>query len=99
MSPDDCSANTLDAIPENETDTPDLSVLSLHRRRPPHCPLDVFGSAWSRWISDAATASACAPDYVVAPLLAAASVLIGHARWAQATPGWSEPPHLWCASV
>jgi hypothetical protein len=32
-------------------------------------------------------------------LLAAASALIGNARWAQATPGWAEPPHLWCASV
>jgi hypothetical protein len=32
-------------------------------------------------------------------LLAAASVVIGNARWAQATPGWREPPHLWCASV
>ena len=29
------------------------------------------------------------PDYVVVPLLASASALIGHARWAQATPGWS----------
>ncbi len=38
-------------------------------------------------------------DYVAAPLLAAASALIGNGRWAQATPGWAEPPHLWCASV
>ncbi|MDE2333321.1 MAG: DUF3987 domain-containing protein, partial [Rhodospirillales bacterium] len=30
---------------------------------------------------------------------AAASALIGHARWARATPGWREPPHLWLASV
>jgi hypothetical protein len=32
-------------------------------------------------------------------LLASVSVLIGHARWAQATPGWSEPPHLWIGAV
>jgi hypothetical protein len=32
-------------------------------------------------------------------LLAAASALIGHARWAQATPGWAEPPHLWLGVV
>ena len=38
-------------------------------------------------------------DYVAAPLLASVSALIGHARWAQATPGWSEPPHLWVADV
>ena len=31
--------------------------------------------------------------------MAAASTLIGNARWAQATPGWIEPAHLWCASV
>ena len=25
--------------------------------------------------------------------------MIGNARWAQATPGWCEPPHIWDASV
>jgi hypothetical protein len=47
----------------------------------------------------AAEAAACPPDYVVAPLLATVSALIGHARWAQATPGWAEPPHLWLGAV
>lgn len=78
---------------------PDMAVLRLHRRRPPDLPLAVFGSAWAEFIAQAADAAACPPDYVAAPLLAAASVLIGHARWAQATPGWSEPPHLWAAVV
>jgi hypothetical protein len=32
-------------------------------------------------------------------LLASASALIGHARWAEATPGWVEPPHLWLGVV
>src|SRR4029077_10435348 len=41
----------------------------------------------------------CPPDYVAAPLLAAASALIGNARWAQASPGWIEPPHLWLGVV
>src|SRR4029077_18718686 len=41
----------------------------------------------------------CPPDYVAAPLLAAASALIGNARWAQASPGWTEPPHLWLGVV
>ncbi len=36
---------------------------------------------------------------MAAPLLAGASALIGHARWAQATPGWAEPPHLWIGAV
>jgi hypothetical protein len=80
-------------------DEPDMDVLRLHRRPPPVLPLDVFGPGWERWISDAANAAACPPDYVVAPLLSSASALIGHARWAQATPGWAEPPHLWTGSV
>src|SRR5262249_24981859 len=36
---------------------------------------------------------------VVGPLLAASSALIGNARWSYATPGWGEPPHLWCGVV
>jgi len=75
-----------------------MGVLRLHRRPPPHLPLDVFGP-WKDWIEDAAEAAACPADYVVAPLLSSASVLIGNARWAQAVPGWEEPPHLWTASV
>jgi hypothetical protein len=78
---------------------PDMAVLRLHRRRPPALPLSVFETEWRQWIEDAAEAAACPADYVAAPLLAAVSVLIGHARWAQATPGWSEPPHLWPAAV
>ena len=78
---------------------PDMSVLRLRRRPPPALPLDVFGDAWRGWITANAESAACPPDYVVAPLLAAVSALIGNARWAQATPGWAEPPHLWCASV
>jgi hypothetical protein len=78
---------------------PDTSVLHLHRRLPPPLPFDAFGPRWSDWIATAAEAAACPLDYVAAPLLAAASALIGHARWAQATPGWAEPPHLWVGVV
>ena len=78
---------------------PDMAVLRLHRRPPPALPLAVFGDEWGRWIADAAEAAACPPDYVAVPLLASVSAVIGHARWAQATPGWSEPPHLWMADV
>ena len=62
-------------------------------------PLEVFGETWKRWLLDAAAAAACPVDYVVAPLLASVSTLIGNARWAQAGPGWSEPPHLWMVAV
>ena len=78
---------------------PDMAVLRLHRRPPPPLPLQVFGDRWARWIEDTARAAACPVDYVAAPLLASASVSIGHARWAQAKSSWAEPPHLWCASV
>lgn len=78
---------------------PDLAVLGLHRRPPPPLPVTVLGPAWASWVANAAEAAACPVDYVVAPLLASASALIGNARWPQATPGWSEPPHLWLGSV
>jgi hypothetical protein len=78
---------------------PDMGVLRLRRRPPPALPLEVFGDSWCKWLINAATAAACPVDYVVAPLLASVSTLIGHARWAQASPGWSEPPHLWMVVV
>lgn len=78
---------------------PDFGIARLNRRPPPEFPLHVFGDAWSNWIRETADAAAAAPDYVAANLLAAASGLIGNARWAEATPGWAEPPHLWCATV
>src|SRR5215472_5174285 len=78
---------------------PDMGVLRLHRRPPPALKLNVFGAAWSGWITATANAAACPPDYVVGPLLASVSTLIEHARWAEATPSWAEPPHLWVGSV
>jgi hypothetical protein len=77
----------------------DLSVLRLNRRAPPPFPLDIFGTESKPWISNAAEAACCPPDYVGAPLLATGSALIGNARWGQAWPGWEEPPHLWVGSV
>jgi hypothetical protein len=78
---------------------PDTSILRLNRRPPPGLPLNVFGHEWRMWIEDVADAACCPADYVAGPLLAAASCLIGNARWAQAWPGWEEPPHLWVGSV
>jgi hypothetical protein len=90
-------------LPEPEADASvpdvDISILRLNRRAPPVVPLNVFGHEWRVWIEDVAAASCCPPDYVVAPLLASVSALIGNSRWAQAWPGWEEPPHLWSASV
>jgi hypothetical protein len=80
-------------------DAPDMGVLRLHRRPPPILPVEIFGDRWADWITNAAEAAACPMDYVALPLLASASTLIGNARWAQATSGWIEPPHLWMGSV
>ena len=73
--------------------------VQLGRREPPAFPMDVLGAAWADWTTTTAAAAACPVDYVIAPLLGSASVLIGHSRWAQAVPGWVEPPHLWCCPV
>ena len=78
---------------------PDLTVLRLGRRAPPALPLGLFGPQWSAWIACTAKAGATAPDYVASTLLAVVSGLIGNARWPQATPGWTEPPHLWVGVV
>ena len=86
-------------IPRHPWPDPDAGVLHLNRRPPPKLPIELFGPKWREWITTTAAAAACPPDYVVVPLLASASVLIGHARWAQATPGWGEPPHLWLGAV
>jgi hypothetical protein len=88
-----------DSPPSAPWGDPDMNVLRLNRRPPPSLPLEVFGNAWGLWIVTTAEAAGCPPDYVAAPLLASTSALIGHARWAQATPGWAEPPHLWIGSV
>src|ERR1051325_501910 len=84
---------------EQDWPEPDMSVLRPERPRPPGLPVLAFGPAWAAWIASAAEAAARPPDYVAAPLLAAASALIGNARWGQATPGWAEPPHLWLGVV
>jgi hypothetical protein len=80
-------------------DIPDVSILRLNRRAPPSLPLNAFGHEWRTWIEQVAEAACCPVDYVAGPLLASASALIGNARWAQAWPGWEEPPHLWLGSV
>lgn len=92
-------AHATGAAQEEPWEAPDRSVLRLSRRPPPEFPLDAFGSEWSRWVLSTADAAAASPDHVAANLLATASGLIGHARWARATPGWAEPPHLWICTV
>lgn len=77
---------------------PDMTILQT-RRPPPELSIDGFGPKWAHWLIKAADAAAAPVDYVAMPLLSAASALIGNARWAQAVPGWAEPPNLWTAVV
>jgi hypothetical protein len=89
-----------DVPPPQAWGDPDMTMLRLSRRPPPLLPFsEVFGDAWGQWVLQTAQAAGCSPDYVGMPLLATASALIGNARWAQATPGWSEPPHIWTCVV
>lgn len=83
----------------SEWPEPDMSVLRANRRPPPVFPMSILGERWAEWVEHSASAAAAPVDYVVAPLLAAASAVIGHSRWAQAWEGWAEPPHLWCGVV
>ncbi len=78
---------------------PEMGFLSRTRLPAPPLPLDVFGPWWGPWIARTAEGANAPPDYVALPLLAAASALIGNARWARGWSGWFEPPALWCASV
>jgi hypothetical protein len=82
-----------------DVDTTSTGSEQLNRQPAPEFPLGVLGDRWAQWVKDAAGAAACPVDYVAGPLLAAASALIGHARWVQAWEGWREPPHLWCAAI
>jgi hypothetical protein len=85
-------------VEEFEWPTPDPDVLRL-RRKPPLFPISVLGREWGDWVRETGKAAAAPVDYVVAPLLAGTSTLIGNARWPQAWPGWCEPPHLWDGAV
>lgn len=94
--------NSIDAAKELTPEPwgkPDMSVMQEGRRPAPEFPLDVLGRQWNNWVQNAAEGAAAPVDYVAATLLVSASALIGNARWVRATPGWREPPNLWCGLV
>jgi hypothetical protein len=78
---------------------PDMTHLGTGRANAPPFPLNVIGNEWGSWCRAHAEARNAAPDYVALTLLIAASALIGHSRWPQASGEWKEPPHLWAALV
>src|SRR5262245_21656476 len=78
---------------------PDLSILNEGRLPAPPLPLEVFGPFWTDWIVTSASLKSAPPDYVVAPLLSVAGILVGNARWVSPWDGWIEPPVLWTQCV
>jgi hypothetical protein len=91
MSPPDGAAEVRQIIDETHEMSardlwpePDMGVLRLHRRPPPKLPIEVFGEVWGSWITTAAEAAACPPDYVAAPLLASVSALLW--TWPESIP-------------
>jgi hypothetical protein len=77
----------------------DRSILGTGRTRPPEFPIEVFDPFWRDWCQLHAKTRSAPVDYVACGLLAAASSLIGNARWARISPEWREPPVLWIALV
>jgi hypothetical protein len=80
-------------------DSPSLALLDRSAGPCPPIPITAFGPMWSAWLASAAAGTNAPVDYVVLPLLAAASALIGNSRWVRAWDGWVEPPVLWCGAV
>jgi Protein of unknown function (DUF3987) len=76
----------------------DMGIIDGNRKKPPELPMDVFGE-WANWISTVGEKKSAPRDYVAAGLLAAASTVIGNARWVSPWDGWKEPPVLWVAAV
>ncbi|MCX7381594.1 MAG: DUF3987 domain-containing protein [Alphaproteobacteria bacterium] len=84
---------------QDAADTPSLALLNRSMQPSPTLPIAVFGPVWSEWLINAAAGANAPVDYTALPLLAAASTLIGNARWVRAWDGWAEPPVLWCGAV
>jgi len=76
----------------------DMGIIDGNRKKPPELPIHVFGK-WGVWINAVGEKKSAPPDYVAAGLLAAASTVIGNARWVSPWDGWEEPPVLWVAAV
>ncbi len=100
--PQDSFSNTGTATASSSPhswEDPDISILDDRRGDLPAFPLDVLSPSWRQWATDAAHGAGFAVDYVMVPLFAVASSLIGTARRVQASKSWSEPFTTWTAIV
>ena len=80
-------------------ENPDWSLLDDRRGTLPVFPLETLPIQWQEWASRAAAAAGVPVDYVILPLLAICSSLIGNSRRIQAASAWSEPLSLWTGVV
>lgn len=78
--------------------SPDMSILTEGRERPPELPLALFGP-WTDWIETAAEVKSCPADFTTVSLIALAAALIGNSRRAMPWPGWVEPCVIWAVLV
>jgi hypothetical protein len=86
--------------PEDDRwEDPDWSLLDDRRGELPDFPTGRLSIPWQQWVGKAARGAGVTPGHVMAPVLGAASSLIGGARRVMATRSWSEPCTLWTALV
>ena len=85
---------SLSAVPSLGAD-----LRRLAKQEAPSFPMETLGPVWHSWASQNATTFCCSPACLAVPLLAAAAMMIGNARWVSPWVGRSEPPALWMATV
>ena len=86
------------ASPSSAWLSPDMSILTEGRERPPKLPLALFGP-WTDWIKTAAEVKGCPADFTAVSLIALAAALIGNSRRAMPWHGWIEPCIIWAVLV
>ena len=64
---------------------------------PPAFPLQVLPAPLRTFVTAAATALPCPPDFLAVPLLAVLGAAIGTTRLVEIKPGWRESARLWTA--
>jgi uncharacterized protein DUF3987 len=78
---------------------PDMRLMDEDRVSAPRLDDDALPAGWASWIATEAAARGCPRDYVAANLVGAASGWIGNSRRIAATADWTEPAHLWMATI
>jgi hypothetical protein len=86
-------------VSPHDWDDPDWSILDDRRGELPDFPLAALPVGWRNWVVRSAHGAGVLPDYVIVPLLAISSSLVGTSRRVRPSASWSEPMTLWTAIV